>query len=72
MIYHFINPNKRLSARQVLKHPWIVNEKNASEREFGDQYLKQMKHWQSLQERVCQHILMATESVSTPLNLYCN
>jgi len=40
-------PTERLSAKEVLEHPWIANEANAADNDLGGQYVKQMSHWQS-------------------------
>lgn len=44
------DPNERLNASQVLKHQWIVDGHNANDKDLGNQYVKQMSHWQSTRQ----------------------
>ena len=44
------DPNGRLNATQVLQHPWIAKEHNAPDKDLGNQYVKQMSHWQSTRQ----------------------
>jgi len=44
------DPSGRLTAEQVLEQPWITNFDNASEKDLGNTYVKQMSHWQSTRQ----------------------
>merc|ERR1712087_59933 len=44
------DPKERLTAEEVLKHSWVVNEDQAADDDLGGQYVKQMSHWQSTRQ----------------------
>merc|ERR1712087_1032721 len=44
------DPKGRLTAEEVLKHSWVVNEDQAADDDLGGQYVKQMSHWQSTRQ----------------------
>ncbi|ETN97908.1 hypothetical protein RFI_39618, partial [Reticulomyxa filosa] len=48
-----LDPKERLTASQVLEHPWVAA---ASKGEFSEKYLEQLQKWQSTRHQTELHI----------------
>eukprot|EP01084_Bolivina_argentea_P195581 335477_1 len=44
-----VDSDKRMTAKKMLKHSWIAN--NGCNKSFGEKYVKQMRHWESIQSQ---------------------
>ena len=40
-----LDPARRLTAEQILQHPWVANYKAQSDRDFGIQFKERIKEW---------------------------
>lgn len=40
-----LDPNERITAREILNHPWIMNQTQLPETDLGDIYKNRLKNW---------------------------
>eukprot|EP01084_Bolivina_argentea_P195582 335482_1 len=64
-----VDSDKRMTAKKMLTHSWIIN--NGCNKRFGEKYVKQMSHWESIQnQRVWSVGCNLPAAASKPIKLY--